>query len=113
MKSNRLLWIMVIGVSVPAIISIVVAYLIFGDLTEAFKAMYSFRGRPNKTKDAVDSLFLVISFLLGIYSLISTIVFSYLVWKVSVSTLQVTERSEKLEIQRSNNCSRECINCLL
>ncbi|TVX99080.1 hypothetical protein [Cohnella terricola] len=108
MKSNRLLWTaLLLGIAVPAIVTIVVAYLIFGDLTEAVQAMYSFRGQPNRTKDAVASLFLVISSLLGIYSLISTIVFSYLIWKVSVRTLQVTERSEKLEIQRDQTITQE------
>ncbi|ASS67597.1 MULTISPECIES: hypothetical protein [unclassified Paenibacillus] len=108
MKSNRRLWTaLVLGIAVPGIVSIVIAYLIFGDLTEAGKAMYNFRGQPNRTKDAVTSLFLVISSLLGIYSLISTIVFSYLIWKVSVSTLQVTERSEKLEIQRDQTIIQE------
>lgn len=107
MKLNRLLWTLAVGIVVPAIISIGVAYLIFGDLAEAIKIMYSLRGKPNITKDAMASLFLVISTLLGIYSLISTIFFSYLVWKVSVSTLQVTERSEKLEIERDQSIIQE------
>lgn len=91
----------------PIVISLVLSYLVFGDLFDAFQKMYDLRGKPTVTKDAVAALFLVLMFLLGVYGFLSTTLFSFLVWKVGERTLKVTEHSKQIEEKRDQEIVRE------
>ncbi|MED3928362.1 hypothetical protein P4594_25275, partial [Priestia megaterium] len=89
------------------ILSLVVLYLIFGNLGDAFVKMMKLRGEPTKTADAVASLSYVGTILLAFYGLITTAFFSYLVWKVSVGSFQVSKEIKSLEENRDKEIIRE------
>ncbi|MFP3886285.1 hypothetical protein U8V97_12535, partial [Priestia filamentosa] len=82
-------------------------YLIFGNLYDAFISMFSLRGRPNTTKDALSSLSSIWTLIITIYSVGITAIFSYLVWKVSEDSLQVSEDLRNLEKKRDSENERE------
>lgn len=91
----------------PIVISVLLSYLIFGNLYDAFQIMVDLKGRPTVTKDAVAALFLILMFLLGVYGFLSTTLFSYLVWKVGERTLEVTEHAKQIEEKRDQEIVRE------
>lgn len=99
--------ILYLGVILPMALSLILSYLIFGNLFNAFQIMFDLRGRPTVTKDAIAALFMVVMFLLGVYGFLSTTLFSYLVWKVGERTLEVTEQSKQIEEKRDQEMIQE------
>jgi hypothetical protein len=91
----------------PIIIGVILLYFIFGDLDEAFNKMLEFRGHPSKSADAFQSLSFVWSLLISVYGLFVSIIFSYLLWKVSKNSLQVSYDLKELEVSRDNEIIRE------
>lgn len=75
----------------PFILSVIAAYMIFGDIGEAIHKMWEYRGQPNKTAGSVTSLSYIITILVAIYALGATTFFSFLVWKVSNLNLSVSQ----------------------
>ena len=69
--------------------------------------MLQLRGNPSKTADAIASLSYVGSILLALYSIITTAIFSYLVWKVSIGSFQVSKELKNLEENRDKEVVRE------
>ncbi|OPA14913.1 hypothetical protein BHL21_18760 [Bacillus cereus] len=103
---NRVGWI-ILGAIIPLLVAIIVLYLVFGNLVDAFQKMFELRGEPNKTKDAVASLSSVLTLTLTVYGIIITAYFSFLVWKVSKSSFQVSEDLKILEENRDKEAIRE------
>lgn len=92
---------------VPLIISLIIGYMIFGNYLEALSKMWAYRGKPNATASSITSLSYIFTILLAFYTFGTTFFFSYLVWKVSKSSLVVSERLQNLEFQREEEVSRE------
>ncbi|HDR6284140.1 TPA: hypothetical protein QCU33_000063 [Bacillus cereus] len=99
--------ILILTFLVPLLISIVVAYMIFGDLGEAIQKMWGLRGKPNVTASSVTSLSYIFTILVAAYALIATIFFSYQVWRVSESNLRVSKQIQDLEINRDEEVVKE------
>lgn len=91
----------------PLIASCIAAYLIFGDLFEAFLKMWEYRGKPNITASSVTALSYIVTILVAIYALCATTFFSKLVWKVSESNLLVSQQLQDLEKTRDKEIVRE------
>lgn len=91
----------------PLIASFIAAYLIFGDLFEAFLKMWEYRGKPNITASSVTALSYIFTVLVAIYALCATTFFSKLVWKVSESNLLVSQQLQDLEKTRDKEIVRE------
>lgn len=91
----------------PLIASCIAAYLIFGDLFEAFLKMWEYRGKPNITASSVTALSYIFTILVAIYALCATTFFSKLVWKVSESNLLVSQQLQDLEKTRDKEIVRE------
>ncbi|MEB8740564.1 hypothetical protein P4H13_26640 [Bacillus cereus] len=91
----------------PLIASFIAAYLIFGDLFEAFLKMWEYRGKPNITASSVTALSYIFTLLVAIYALCATTFFSKLVWKVSESNLLVSQQLQELENNRDKEIVRE------
>lgn len=91
----------------PLIASFIAAYLIFGDLFEAFLKMWEYRGKPNITASSVTALSYIFTILVAIYALCATTFFSKLVWKVSESNLLVSQQLQDLEKTRDKEIVRE------
>ena len=103
-KKHKLVLIILI---LPLIIGNIFLYFIFGNLTDAFMKMFELKGRPNVTSDAVTSLSNILALILTIYSILITAVFSYLVWRVSQGSLQVSRELKNLEVHRDSESERE------
>lgn len=88
-------------------IAFFVIYMIFGNIPEAISKMWEYRGRSNTTASSVTSLSYVFTILISFYSLCSTTFFSILLWKVSKSSLSVSEKLKDLENQRDEEITRE------
>ncbi|MEM5603589.1 hypothetical protein AAHB61_31060 [Bacillus cereus] len=56
----------------PLIVCFIAAYLIFGDLYEAFLKMLEYRGKPNVTASSVTALSYIFTILVAIYALCAT-----------------------------------------
>ncbi|MDR4167154.1 hypothetical protein [Bacillus paranthracis] len=97
----------VCAVLVPLFISIFACYLVFGNIPEAISKMWELRGKPNKTASAVTSLSYVLTILVAVYALLATTFFSFLVWKVSTGSLQVSQQLKDLENNRDKEIVRE------
>lgn len=95
------------AVLVPLFISIFACYLVFGNIPEAISKMWELRGQPNKTASAVTSLSYVFTILVAIYALLATTFFSFLVWKVSTGSLEVSQQLKDLENNRDKEIVRE------
>jgi hypothetical protein len=93
--------------SIPLLICSLITYLVFGNPISALIKMFELRGNPNKTKDAVTSLSYIWTLLITIYGIGITAFFSYLVWKVSERSLQVSEDIKNLEENRDSELCRE------
>ncbi|PFU71346.1 hypothetical protein [Bacillus thuringiensis] len=91
----------------PLIASFIAAYFIFGDLFEAFLKMWEYRGKPNITASSVTALSYIFTILVAIYALCATTFFSKLVWKVSESSLLVSQQLQDLEKTRDKEIVRE------
>ncbi|QYF82838.1 hypothetical protein KY492_00505 [Brevibacterium sp. PAMC21349] len=104
--SRKQSWILLVFL-LPLILSSLVLYFIFGNLLDAFEKMLQLRGNPSKTADAIASLSYVGSILLALYSIITTAIFSYLVWKVSIGSFQVSKELKSLEENRDKEGVRE------
>ncbi|MGM1745201.1 hypothetical protein ACS2GR_25650 [Bacillus cereus group sp. BceL177] len=91
----------------PLIASFIAAYLIFGDLIEAVLKMWDYRGKPNITASSVTALSYIFTILVAIYALCATTFFSKLVWKVSESSLLVSQQLQDLEKTRDKEIVRE------
>ncbi|HDR7415088.1 TPA: hypothetical protein QCX14_005294 [Bacillus toyonensis] len=91
----------------PLIACFFAAYLIFGDLFEAFLKMWEYRGKPNITASSVTALSYIFTILVAIYALCATTFFSKLVWNVSESNLLVTQQLQDLEKTRDKEIVRE------
>lgn len=94
-------------VILPFILSIIAAYMIFGDIGEAIHKMWEYRGHPNKTAGSVTSLSYIITILVATYALGATTFFSFLVWKVSDLNLSVSQQLQGLEKNRDEELVRE------
>ncbi|MCU5490387.1 hypothetical protein OCA95_28870 [Bacillus cereus] len=105
--SKRQISMSICAVLVPLFISIFACYLVFGNIPEAISKMWELRGKPNKTASAVTSLSYVLTILVAIYSLLATTFFSFLVWKVSTGSLQVSQQLKDLENNRDKEIVRE------
>ncbi|MCU5599834.1 toxin-antitoxin system YwqK family antitoxin [Bacillus wiedmannii] len=95
------------AIVVPIIISLIAAYMIFGDLIEAGFKMWEYRGKPNITASSITSLSYIFTILVAIYALCATTFFSYLVWKVSERNFLVSEQLKDLENNRDEEIVRE------
>jgi len=98
---------LIILFSFPLLVSIIIAYFVFGNLFEALIKMFELRGNPNVTKDAVTSLSYIWTLLITIYGIGITAIFSYLVWKVSERSLEVSKDIKQLEETRDSEQVRE------
>ncbi|PDZ59276.1 hypothetical protein [Bacillus thuringiensis] len=91
----------------PLVVCFIAAYLIFGDLYEAFLKMWEYRGKPNVTASSVTALSYIFTILVAIYALCATTFFSKLVWKVSERSLLVSQQLQDLEKTRDKEIVRE------
>lgn len=91
----------------PLVSSLLASYMIFGNIFEAIFKMWELRGEPNKTASAVTSLSYVFTILVAIYALLATTFFSFLVWKVSKRSLDVSQQLKDLENNRDKEIVRE------
>lgn len=96
-----------IGFFTPLLLCVLIAYLVFGNPYMALIKMFELRGNPNKTADAVASLSYIWTFLITIYGIGITALFSFLVWKVSERSLQVSKDIKQLEESRDSELIRE------
>lgn len=103
----KYIWLVVISIIVPFIISLAAIYLIFGNYVEAFNRLIELKGNPNSTADAVISLSYIITILISVYGILATSIFSYLVWRVSVGSYAVSNDLKKLEEFRDEEITRE------
>lgn len=99
-------WILLVFL-IPLILSLLVLYFIFGNLFDAFQKMFQLRGNPSRTADSIASLSDVGTILLALYSIVTTAIFSYLVWKVSIRSFQVSNELKSLEENRDKEVVRE------
>lgn len=104
--SRKQIWIL-LAFLIPLILSWLVLYFIFGNLFDAFAKMLQLRGNPSKTADSIASLSYVGTILLALYSIITTAIFSFLVWKVSIGSFQVSKELKSLEENRDKEVVRE------
>lgn len=93
--------------TLPLVGSFIAFYMIFGNIFEAIFKMWELRGEPNKTASAVTSLSYVFTILVAIYALLATTIFSFLVWRVSTGSLQVSQQLKDLEDNRDKEIVRE------
>lgn len=91
----------------PLVASLIVSYMIFGNLFEALVKMWNYRGNPNITASSVTSLSYIFTILVAIYALCATTFFSKLVWKVSERSLLVSQQLQELEKNRDEEIVRE------
>lgn len=92
---------------IPLVLSLIIMYLIFGNLFVAFQKMLQLKGNPTRTADAVVSLAYIGTILIASYGLITTALFSYLVWRVSIESFRVSKELKNLEENRDKETIRE------
>ncbi|WP_252504054.1 hypothetical protein [Sporosarcina sp. Marseille-Q4943] len=93
---------LIIGV----ILACIFAYLIFGNLVEAFNRMLALQGQPSRTAPSMASLSYIVTWVLSIYSIVVTAIFSYMVWKINDRSLSISEELKDFEVT-SNNENKE------
>lgn len=96
-KYGTPLLLIIIGILVGITLGTLLLYFIFGNLFDAFNRMNQLRGQPSKTADAMSSLSYVITWILSIYSIVVTAVFSYMVWKINEKSLTISEELKENE----------------
>ena len=96
-KFRNPLLLIVIGILLGVIFGALLLYLVFGNLFDAFDRMKELKGQPSKTYSAMSSLSYVITWILSIYSIIVTAVFSYMVWKINEKSLNISEELKNIE----------------
>ncbi len=96
-KFRNPLLLIIIGILLGVILGALLLYLVFGNLFDAFDRMKELQGQPTKTYSAMSSLSYVITWILSIYSIIVTAVFSYLVWKINEKSLSISEELKNIE----------------
>ncbi|MTT32053.1 hypothetical protein GMB86_08520 [Terrilactibacillus sp. BCM23-1] len=106
-KSRRKHYLLIVAFIIPIILTALILYLIFGDFVAAFLKMWNLRGHPNKTADAMASLSYIGTILIAYYGLLTTALFSYLVWRVSLGSFQISNDLKKLEENRDKEIYRE------
>lgn len=82
-KALNPLVLILIFVSVGFGIALILLYLVFGNLIDAFSKMLDLQGQPNKTGTALTSVSYIVTWILTIYSIAVTAIFSYMVSLVS------------------------------
>ncbi|AMQ05228.1 hypothetical protein [Sporosarcina psychrophila] len=110
-KSNKAtsfnpLIIMAICLVAGIFIACIVLYLIFGDLKVAFNKMLELQGQPSRTAPSVASISYIVTWILTIYSIVVTAIFSYMVWKINNRSLIISEELKEFEVA-SNNENKE------
>lgn len=106
-KLLRKHYLLIIAFIVPLLTALIILYLIFGNLFDAFQKMWNLKGYPDKTADAMASLSYVGTILIAFYGLLTTALFSYLVWRVSLGSFQISTDLKKLEENRDIESKRE------
>lgn len=106
-KLLRKHYLLIIAFIVPILFAVIILYLIFGNLFDAFQKMWNLKGNPDKTADAMASLSYVGTILIAFYGLLTTALFSYLVWRVSLGSFQISNDLKKLEENRDIESKRE------
>lgn len=96
-KFRNPLLLIIIGILLGVILGALLLYLVFGNLFDAFDRMKELQGQPTKTYSAMSSLSYVITWILSIYSIIVTAVFSYMVWKINEKSLSISEELKNIE----------------
>ncbi|MHA4414499.1 MORN repeat-containing protein [Bacillus cereus] len=106
-SKGNIIWIGCLIIFVPAIFGLIACYMIFGDLFIAFSKMWAYKGKPNTTASSITSLSYIFTILISFYTLCTTTLFSFLVYRVSKSGLSVSKKLKDLENKRDEEIVRE------
>ena len=83
-------------------LTLILLYLIFGNLIDAFFKMLNLQGQPNKTSTALTSISYIVTWILTIYSIVVTAIFSYMVYKINNRSLKLSEELKEFEVSSTN-----------
>lgn len=101
-KALNPLVLILIFVSVGFGIALILLYLVFGNLIDAFSKMLDLQGQPNKTGTALTSVSYIVTWILTIYSIAVTAIFSYMVYKINNRSLKLSEELKEFEVSSTN-----------
>ncbi|MGE8037911.1 hypothetical protein [Lysinibacillus sp. NPDC093692] len=105
--SNNPIKSILLGLIISIIFFVLLLYLVFGNPVQAFIKMFELRGEPNKTGTAMSSLSYIVTWILTIYSICVTGIFSFLVWKINKRSLKISEELKNIEGNREFEYKRE------
>lgn len=105
--SNNPIKSILLGFFISIIFFVLLLYLVFGNPIQAVMKMFELKGEPNKTGTAMSSLSYIITWLLTIYSICVTGIFSFLVWKINKRSLKISEELKNIEGNREFEYKRE------